>query len=77
IHNQHIVLSRVQGTLADLPKTTREEIDALPSTPLALIPYDEELVALDLEGKPLVDIPSDSIAYQAVRKMLQDIAVLS
>ncbi len=76
IHNQHIVLSRVQGTLADLPETTRKEIEALPANPLALIPYDEQLVALDLEGKPLVGIPSDSIAYLAVRSMLQEIKVL-
>lgn len=77
IHNQHIVLSRVLGSLDDLPEVTRREIDALPSAPLALIPFDEQLVALDLEGKPLVNIPTDSVAYLAVEKMLQDINVLS
>jgi CO dehydrogenase maturation factor len=77
IHNQHVVLSRVQGSLDDLPEATRREIDALSSAPLALIPFDEQLVALDLEGKPLVNIPSDSVAYLAVQKMLQDINALS
>jgi CO dehydrogenase nickel-insertion accessory protein CooC1 len=62
--------------LADLPENTRKEIEALPATPLALIPYDEQLVSLDLEGKPLVDISSDSIAYVAVKNMLKEIGVL-
>ena len=77
VHNQHIVLSRVKGNLDDLPQSTRNEIEALPQSPLALIPYDESLVSLDLEGKPLLEIPSDSVAYLAVKKMLKDIGALN
>lgn len=77
IKNKHLVLSRVQGSTEDLPPTTRQEIRKLPYAPEALIPYDESLVSLDLEGQPLLKIPADSAAYQAVKKMLRDLNILS
>jgi CO dehydrogenase maturation factor len=77
IHKSHLVLSRVQGSLADLPENTRKEIESLPYPPECLVPYDEVLVALDLQGEPLVKIPSDAPSYIAVRQMLRDLGILN
>jgi CO dehydrogenase maturation factor len=77
IHNKHLILSRVQGSVEDMPEGTKKEINRLPYAPECLIPYDENLVDLDLEGKPLVDIPSDAPSYKAVKEMLQRIGVLN
>lgn len=77
IRNKHLVLSRVQGSPEDLPEMTRREIEKLPYVPEALIPFDDSLVSLDLGGEPLTKIPSDSPAYEAVRKMLVDLNILS
>ncbi len=76
VHNRHLVLSRVQNDIADMADTTRKEIEKLPFKPEALIHYDEVLVQMDLDGKPLVQIPTDSKAYQIVNKMLHDLKVI-
>ncbi len=77
IHNKHLILSRVQGSVDDMPEGTRREISALPYAPECLIPYDETLVDLDLQGRPLVEISSDAPSYRAVREMLQKIGILN
>jgi CO dehydrogenase maturation factor len=75
IHNTHLVLSRVQGTLEDLSETTKKEIASLPYPPEALVPYDDVLVNLDLEGEPLVKIPSDAPSFTAVKQMLGNLGL--
>ena len=77
IHHSHLVLSRVQGSLEDLPQSTRNEIEKLPYPPEALIPYDEELVNLDLEGEPLIKISSEAVSYKAVKEMLTKLGVIN
>jgi CO dehydrogenase maturation factor len=77
VKHTHLILSRVQGDIEDLPAHTREEIDKLPFKPAALIPFDDVLVAQDLKGDPLVKISSESSAYKAVRKLLSDLDILN
>ena len=77
IHYKHLVLSRVQGSPEEMPENTRKEIEKLPYPPECLIPFDDSLVNLDLQGEPLMKISSDSPAYLAVRKMLEDLNLLS
>ena len=77
VHNQHIVLSRVKGSIDELPESTRKEIEALPQKPQAIIPYDEALVDLDLSGEPLVKIDSNAVSYVAVKNMLKDLGILN
>jgi len=74
IHAKHLVLSRVQG---DLPPAVVKEIERLPYQPEALIPYDEELAELDLQGQPLLRISENAPSYRAVRKILQDLGLVS
>src|SRR5208337_1672860 len=54
IHNKHIVLSRVKGAIEELPENTRNEISKLAHPVDAIIPYDEMLIDLDLQGEPLL-----------------------
>ncbi len=77
IHQSHLVLSRVQGSLDALPQSTRDEIEKLPQPPEALIPYDQQLVDLDLQGEPLIKIPSEAPSYRAVKEMLEKLGILN
>jgi CO dehydrogenase maturation factor len=77
IHNKHLVISRVNGSIDELPEQTRKEMEKLPYEPEGLIPFDEELVGLDLKGQPLLKIPTDAQAYVAVKRLLQTIGVLN
>jgi CO dehydrogenase maturation factor len=77
IHKKHLVISRVNGSLEDLSEKIRNEIEKLPYAPEGFLPYDETLVALDLSGKPLLELPSDAPAYEAVKRLLKDIGILN
>jgi CO dehydrogenase maturation factor len=77
IHNKHFILSRVQGSPEDFPESTKKEVEKLPYPPEAIIPYDESLLTLDLQGVPLTKISPDALAYKAVKKMLDDLNILS
>lgn len=76
IHNKHLILSRVQGAKSNLPESVLKEMERLPYEPEAIIPYDDELVSLDLKGEPLLKISGESPAYVAVKKMLKDIGMI-
>jgi CO dehydrogenase maturation factor len=77
IHKKHLVISRVNGSAQDLPEPIRKEIDKLPYTPEGYIPYDEMLVGLDLEGRPLLRISHDAPSYAAVKKLLDVIGIFN
>ncbi|MFC1834566.1 carbon monoxide dehydrogenase [Thermodesulfobacteriota bacterium] len=75
IHKKHLVISRVMGDPEDLPDGIKKEIDKLPYDPEAFIPYDEQLVNLDLSGEPLIKLPDDSVSYGVIKKMLATVGV--
>lgn len=77
IHNKHLIISRAQTTLENMPESVRKEIEKLPFEPLAYIPQDDALVELDMAGKPLVGISSDSVSYKAVDAMLKQLNVIN
>jgi CO dehydrogenase maturation factor len=77
IHNKHFVLSRVQGTTDDLPEQTRVEIERLPYDPKGFVPFDENLMSLDLGGEPLLKISTEAPSYLAVKQILKDVGVLN
>jgi len=74
VHEKHLVLSRVRG---NLPPAAVNEIERLPYRPDAQIPYDDELVKLDLQGKPLLTISENSPSYRAVTDMLRNLGLVS
>ena len=61
IRHKHLILSRVQGSIEDMPDGTKKEISRLPYAPEGMIPYDEILVDLDLQGRPLMEISSEAL----------------
>lgn len=77
VHKTHLVLSRVKGVVDELSETSRQEIGRLPFEPQAVIPFDDELVDLDLRGEPLTKIPGDAPAYQAVKQLLRTVGLLN
>ncbi|AFM23051.1 AAA family ATPase [Desulfomonile tiedjei] len=77
VRNKHLILSRVQGSVEDLPEGTKKEINKLPYSPEGMIPYDDVLVDLDLQGKPLIEIDAEAPSYKAVREILQKIGLLN
>ncbi len=76
VRHSHLVISRVNGSPDHLPESIRKQIESLPYSPESYIPYDEVLVNMDLEGQPLVKIPSDAPSFMAVNKLLHDIGIL-
>ncbi len=77
VRQRHLVISRVQGRPEDLSENVRRELDRLAMEPKAYIPYDEQLAALDMDGKPLMEITSDAPSYQAVKRLLQEVGALN
>jgi hypothetical protein len=60
-----------------LPEVTTKEIEALPYPPEGLIPYDDTLVNLDLQGQALLKISSEAPSYRAVKEMLVQLGILN
>ncbi len=67
IRNTSLIINRVIG---DLPPALRAKADALGIPLLAVVPYDQQLVAFDSDGRPLVELPADS----AISKVVEQIA---
>jgi CO dehydrogenase maturation factor len=77
IHNKHLVISRAQGELGELPENVKVEIDKLPFKPEAIIPFDDQLAQLDLQGRPLLQIDNGANSFRAVNGMLKNIGAIS
>ena len=68
-----LVISRDRGGAA---KQLAAEIEQSGLAPLGEIPYDPVVAEFDLEGKPLLNLPHDSAAAQAARKLFDSLPVL-
>jgi CO dehydrogenase maturation factor len=64
----HLVITRI-----DDPAPLQEEIDASGLKLLGVIPYDSQLAEFDLQGKPLMELPEDSPAVQAVNDICKKV----
>jgi len=64
----YLVINRVNGKLSD---AFRAKIDVMGVPLLAAIQYDSQLVELDASGRPLAELPDDSLASQAVTEIAQ------
>lgn len=73
IKQLYLVVSRVnEGTIGSLD----EEIKKTGLELIGTIPADEQVMQYDLLGKPLVDLPDDSLAVAAVNDILKKAAIL-
>lgn len=73
IHVEHtwLVLNRApQGELSSL---LRQGVEQSGAPLLGTIPPDDHLMALESQGRPLIEVSDDSLAYQAVATMLERI----
>ncbi len=53
----------------------KEEIVKTGLNLIGTIPYDEQAVTFDTEGKPLVDLPEDSLAVKAVNSIMGKVGI--
>ena len=64
-----LVINRVQG---ELDPDISEEIKGQNLTLAGIIPVDEEIYRYDLEGRPTFQLPVESKAVQAARRILEE-----
>jgi CO dehydrogenase maturation factor len=67
VENVHLILNRVLG---DIPVPLIEKIDDMGIHFLGAVPANNELMAFEFSGRPLVDLGDDSPVYQAVAEMM-------
>lgn len=68
----YLVVNRVNSKL---PDEFRAKIHALGAPLLAMIPYDPQLVEFDANGRPLVELPADSLTSVAVAEIARQLLV--
>ena len=61
----------------DLEELLRKTADDIGLEYGGIIPLDENVMAFNLEGKPLLDIPDDSPAYEAVGSLAEKLGLAS
>jgi len=62
-----LVLNRVQGN-QDMLRKAAEEVGV---EILGMVPHDDEVAYYDLVGKPLTELPDDSISVAAIREIVE------
>jgi CO dehydrogenase maturation factor len=70
IENIYLILNRVMG---EIPAPLIEKIDALGVDFLGTVPADQDLMAFEFTGRPLVELGDESPVYQAVAEMVDKI----
>jgi CO dehydrogenase maturation factor len=70
IANSYIILNR---TPQELPLALQERIGQMDVPLLGLVPANDELVAFEYTGRPLIELPDDSPVYTAVAEMMRHI----
>ena len=70
----YLVVNRVDGAL---PPEVEKEIQAQGLSLLAIIPADAAVGDLDARGRPMVELPLDSPVQRGVRRLAQDLGLIS
>jgi CO dehydrogenase maturation factor len=70
VENVHLILNRVMG---DIPVPLMDRIDELGVNFLGTVPANNELMAFEFSGRPLIELGEDSPVYQAVAGMMKAI----
>ncbi len=70
----YLVGNRFTPDLEELLQKTADDIGLEYG---GIIPVDENVAAFNLTGKPLLDIPDDSLAYKAVGTLAKKIGLIS
>ena len=67
IENMYLILNRVMG---EIPAPLQAAIDAMGVNFLGVVPSDQDLMAFEFSGRPLVELGDESPVYQAVAQMM-------
>jgi CO dehydrogenase maturation factor len=70
VENVYLILNRVMG---EIPAPLTEKIEALGVNFLGTVPANQDLMAFEFSGRPLVELGDESPVYQAVAKMMEKI----
>lgn len=70
IKNTYFILNRVPE---QIPPPLLDRVEQMEMPFLGTIPADEELMAFDFSGKPLIHLGDDSPVYQAVAGMMDEV----
>jgi len=70
IEQAYLILNRVSN---GIPKPIQERISQLDIPLLGVVPSNDELVKLDTNGRPLIELGDESPVYQAVSAMMRKI----
>jgi len=68
IENTYLILNRLEGDT--IPAPLQERIEALDIPLLGIVPSDDDLMAFEFSGRPLVELGDDSPVYRAVAAMM-------
>ena len=72
VKHVYLVLNRLHG---DVPEPLAEVIDGVGLDLIGTVPEDTEMAQFEYTGKPLVELPEDTVVYQAVRNIAQTVLV--
>ncbi len=70
IENTYLILNRLTG---EMPESLLKKIENLGILFLGYIPNDENLIAFELNGRPLVELGDNSTSYQIISKMMEKV----
>jgi len=70
IENAYLIINRLPGAV---PPALQTEINKLDIPLLGTVPTDDELIAFEFSGKPLVELGNASPVYQSIARMMGSI----
>ena len=70
IENAHLIVNRLNGAM---PDGLQKFIDGMNVPLLGSVPADDRVPEFEFSGKPLIDLPTDSVLYQGVSRLLDRI----
>jgi CO dehydrogenase maturation factor len=71
IDETYLILNELAGDA--IPAPLQETIDAMDVPLLGTVPRDDELIAFEFSGRPLVELGDESPVYQAVAAMIDSV----
>lgn len=73
IENVYLIVNRIIG---EMPEALMKTIEKLNVNFLGYLPSNEELMSFDYEGKPLVELGSESPVYIAIEKLMDKAGII-
>lgn len=70
IQNTYLILNRVMG---EVPQPLLDVVEEMDVTYLGSVPANQELNEFEFTGKALVDLPDDSVVYQTIKMMMDEV----